>query len=901
MAMSLRIFMRRLRGIFRDHPLDEEIATHISLLAAEYERRGMSPEEARRAAMRQFGGVTQIREMYREQQRLPLLDALGHDLTFAWRQLRKSPIFAIAAVLTLALAIGANTAVFRAVDALMLRALPVRHAKDLVLLQPLDIGKPASFNYPAYREMAANRQVMQDMVAAGDVWPKQATLAGGAKIKLEHGRLVTGDYFRVLGVDAALGRMLTAEDDRPEAPGMAVLSYKLWDSQFGHSPEAIGKVVTIDSVAVTVVGVAPRRFLGERLLFVPDLWLPMNLHPRLTGTDWLKAGAGNFNFLDVMGTLRRGVSTMQAQAALDPLYRQVVARQSEEPREAGRDRLRLLPGSHGITLPEIQNGLVEPLRVLMWMVAAVLAIACCNLANLLLARGGARSHELGVRLALGAGRARLVRQLLTESMLLAGLGTVAGFALAQWGTRLLLAWADLEDVDMGPALDWHVLAFLAAVSVAASCLFAVTPALAGTRLDIRSALQANSRIATQGRPRQLLGKAFVVAQVSMCVMLLAGATLLARSLWNLERQDWGFRPEGLLIADLPMDMATALTPVGAKPFAALRQPLYERVNAIPGVVSAALSFGGPLGNSTWSSDISISGRPARASDYARVVRVSPRYFETMGIPIVAGRALGDEDHEKSPRVVVLSQTAARRIFDGADPVGRYLSMEANFNARDAVQVVGVAKDVRLASPREDPGVVVFAPLVQRLAEAEEQGQLFNSVVLRTGGDPAAVAETVRTAIQEVIHERPLGKIQPAAEILDDQLAEEQTMAALSAGLGALALAMAAVGLYGVISYTVTRRSQEMGIRLALGASGRQVTGLVMREVGRLLAVGVVTGVGTSLAAVRLVRALLYGITSWDIAWVLPAGVLLAGVAAAAGYLPARRAARLDPLEALRQE
>jgi putative ABC transport system permease protein len=301
-----------------------------------------------------------------------------------------------------------------------------------------------------------------------------------------------------------------------------------------------------------------------------------------------------------------------------------------------------------------------------------------------------------------------------------------------------------------------------------------------------------------------------------------------------------------------------------------------------------------LGSTSWSSEISISGRPARASDYARVVRVSPRYFETMGIPILAGRPLGEADREHSPKVAVLSQTAARRIFDGADPIGRYISFESNFKVSDAVLVVGVAHDVRLASPREDPGVVVFTPL-------EQQASAFNSLVLRTDGDPAALAETVRKAVQEVTHDRPLGSMQAATEILDDQLSEEQTIAALSAGLAALALVMASVGLYGVISYAVTGRTQEMGIRLALGASGGHVTGLVMREVGVLLLAGTVVGAGASVACLRLVRSLLYGITSWDFTWLVLAGLLLAVVAAAAGYLPARRAARLDPLKALRQE
>lgn len=887
--MRLRVWAMRLRGLFTKPHLDEEIDTHISLLAADFERRGMEPAEAHRQARRQIGGVTQVTETYRDQYRLPLFDTLANDFRYAWRQLRRSPIFASAAVLTLGLGIGANTAVFRGLDALLLRSLPVRHADELVQLRPLDLDKPGTFSYPVFRDIATSQQVVAPMFAAGDAWIQAAAVQGGGNIRLEHSRLVSGGYFRILGVDAVLGRTFSEEDDRPGAPGVAVLSFKIWQREFGLARDVVGKVLVLNSKPVTVIGVAPRSFLGERILLTPDAWIPMSMQPQLGGVNWL--GERGFNFVDVMGRRRPGVSIQRAQAVLDPQYRRLLER------ESGRDRLLVVSGRHGITLPEIQSTLIDPLRALMWMVAAVLAIACCNLANLLLARGAARTHEIGVRLALGAGRSRLVRQLLSESLLLSGLGTLLGVALAEWATRLLVAYATDDEFsrgNFGTWLDWHVLGFVGVVSVAATCLFGVAPALAGTRLDIRSALQTNWRTQSQGRPRQLLGKAFVIVQVALCLMLLAGAALLGRSLWNLQRQDLGYRPEGLIIADLPLDMTRDFGPERNKFFTGLRQPLFGKINAIPGVRSAALSDGGPFGHMSYSTELSLPGRPSRPSDHTREIRVSPRYFETMRIDLLAGRGILESDREKTPKVVVLSQTAARTFFNGADPIGHYISFELTFDQHKAWQVVGVAHDVRIESPRENFAAAVFVPI-------EQQSSPFHSVVVRTDRDPTAMAGTVRAALAELNRDLAVGDIRPVSEILDDQLAGEQTMAALAAGLGVLALVMASVGLYGVISYAVAGRTQEMGIRLALGASGGQLTGLVMREVGLLLAAGIVVGAGASAACTQVVRSMLFGITPRDAGWLVLAGLLLILVASTAGYLPARRAASLDPLEALRQE
>ncbi len=883
--MNLRVLASRIRGLFVRRELDEEIATHISLMAAEYERRGMSQKDALAAARRDFGGVTQMREAYRDQQRLPSFDSLFQDLSYALRQMRKSKVFSAAAVVTLALGIGANMAVFRALDAVLLRSLPVRHARDLVYLQPLDFGKPANFDYRVYQQLTGHQQVFSDMFAAGGIWPQDVLLPGGAKIKVEDVRVVTGGYFRILGVNAAIGRLLSEDDDRADAPAAAVLSYRLWERQFGAAPDAIGKLLKVDGVPVTIVGVAPREFLGERIFFEPDLWVPIRLQPSIVKQDWLRDVT--FNFLDVFAIRRPGVSMAQAQKAVEPLYVRI------QNHKEGEDRLLVVSGRHGILFKEVREQVVDPLRLLMWMVAAVLTIACCNLANLLLARGASRSHEVGVRLAMGAGRGRLVRQLLTESLLIAGLGTVLGFAVAEWGGRMLANWADLGDIKITMDLDWEVLAFVVGVSIAATCIFGMGPALAGTRIDIRSALQGSHRAPGGGQPRQYLGKAFVVAQVSICLMLLAGAALLARSLWNLQQQDWGFESEKLLIAQFPVDMPAFLDPTRLKAPETWQRQLIARLSAVPGVRSAALVSGGPLGSLSMAHGVAMPGRPAKVDEQAGVVTVSSRYFESMGIPIVSGRPINEADHAKAARVAVINQSAAHRYFGGADPIGRYICFD-EFDQSKAMQIVGVSRDVRFSNPRENAGPVIFVPLAQQPAQV-------NSLVLRTQGNPAAVADLVRAAVREVNPDMSLGSIRPASELIDEQLAGPESMAVLSAGFGLLALIMAAVGLYGVITYAVARRTQEIGIRIALGASGDQVKALVMRDVAVLVMAGLVTGAAASAACIRVVRSVLFGITARDGGWVLLAILVLAFVAAAAGYLPARRAARLDPMEALRQE
>jgi predicted permease len=879
---AARVFLSRLRAFFSRGPADEllaeEFENHIDLLASDYIRRGMTPAAARAEARRQMGGVTQIAEAARAQRGLPFLETLLHDLRYAVRQLLAHPGFTAVALLTLTLGIGANTAIFRVLDAVLLRSLPVRDPERLVLVQGYHNGHTLGFSNPVFQSMVQRQPAVEGLLAARDLQVKEVSAPGFPSMDGLSARLVSGGYFPTLGVQPRLGRLLMPEDDRPDAPAAVVISHGFWQRAFGTNPAALGQTLRINGTPATLVGVAAPGFFGERVGSAPDFWLPLALTARFSPN--YSNPAAHFD-LAVMARLRPGVSFLQAQAALEVLYIQLKDLNLQTP---GRNEfhLQLFPGAQG--LRTLQSQFATPLRVLMGIAALVLLIACSNLGNLLLARAAARTHEIGVRIALGAPRSRLIRQLITESLLLAAIGAAAGFAFAIWGARELVTLA-APSAGMRILLDsgWRILLFTASVAVLATALFGLVPALAATRLQVNAALQSTSR----NLSRHLASRIFVIAQVALSFLLVVAASLLCRTLWNIQHQDFGYRPGGVLMAQIPFEPSTRrLLPQA--------QAILDRLHAIPEVRSAAMCASGPLAGVRMVGPVGLPGQPASQAEDAIVASVTPDYFETMGIPLAAGRSIAALDSSSAPRVAVIGETAARHFFGGAPAVGRTLQMGPGVNGGYPVEVAGVAHDVRFADPRDPFGVVIYLPL------AQSPGPL-SSFVVRTAGDPALAAAALRQALREAAPTLTSVEIRPLTGILESGMRQERLMAALSAAFGILALVLASVGLYGVIAYGARRRTREIGIRLALGASRRQVTGLLLLEMSLLLTAGIAIGAAGALGLGRWVRSMLFGMTPHDPASLGVTTALLTAVAFAAAYLPARRAARLDPVSALRQE
>ena len=875
--------LARLRSIFRNSSrrLDEELQAHLDLLVEDHRKRGLSPAEALQAARRDLGGLTQIRELHREQRRVALLDTLAQDVRYAFRQLRSSPGFTAAAVLTLALGIGANTAIYRVLDAAVFRPLPVKDPQHLVQLQLWRDGKPARFNYPLFREMAGRQRVLEGVFAASGFPLHQAALHGAGPLKTVRGVLVSGDYFRVLGVPARIGRVFTEADDRAAAP-VAVISDAFWETEFQRSPEALGKPLEINKAVVTIVGIAPRGFVGETLGKAADAWLPMSLQPQVMATDWLNAPESNW--LSVIGRLAPGVSDRQAQSALEAVYRQTGG---GDARPAGRLQVQLQPAARGID--ELQS-FVHPLWLLMGIVGMVLLIACCNLANLLLGRAVARTHEIGVRLALGAGRARLVRQLLTESLVLAAAGSLLAVAVAWRASEALLVMASgAEQFQLSLDWGWRVTAFTAGIALGATILFGAAPAVIATRLDFHSALQGGRRGAAGSPSRHLAGRALIAAQISVSLLLLTGAALLVQSLWNLRHQDFGFQAGRVLTVNLPIEFNKTMMERNKR----VLPLLYDRLNALAAVRAAALSAFGPMAGIQHTVTISLPERPHRDTDYTRFVHITPHYFDTMGVRIVAGRGITADDRAGAPRVAVLSQTAARTLFGDANPLGQTVSTGRTFDVRNTLRVVGVAHDVRFL-PRDPYGALVYVPFTQEPAPATE-------ALVETAGDPAALAGAVRAAIREIDPGLPVGEIRSLAGQVDQNLSHEKMTAALSACFGLVALGLTCIGVYGVVSYSVKGRTHEIGVRIALGARRRQVALALVKGIAWPAGGSLLAGAAACLALQPAIRSQLFGIAPYDVSTLAGSAVLIVCIAGLAAYVPARRAAQLDPMQALREE
>jgi predicted permease len=837
-----------------------------------------------------------------------LEDEMFQDARYGLRMLLKTPGFTLAAALSLALGIGANTAIFSLIDVVLLKSLPVREPEKLVLLgKGIDVGATSNFpnkswdlfSYPFYREMRRRNEVFSDVGAIVSLqWSVHGAVntngASGEMARIDV-QIVSGSYFSTLGVNAGLGRVITDADDQVAgAHPVAVVSHAWWENQLGADPAAVGKTVTIDEVAYTIIGVAPKEFFGLTVGRAPDMWIPLSMEAQLPPGHWKGREDREWQSLHLIARLKNGVSAEQASAAVNLLFKQSL--QERAGAQASIERLQDIQRAYiGLTsagrgISTLRGEFSFSLQILMAVVGLVLLIACANVANLLLARAAARQKEFAVRLAVGAGRTRLIRQLLTESMLLAGLGAAAGIFLAWWGGRLLVLMASTgsEPLPLDVTPNARILGFTLLTSLLSALIFGTAPALRAARIEPNSSLKGGKG-PTQAASRSRFGKALVIAQVALSLLLLVGAGLFLRTLINLQNLPSGFDQQNVMLFYVD---ATTTGYKGAQ-LAALLREVEERVKATPGV--QAVSFSAYFFNQGAWTSAAFTRDQNPPEGQSRIVSnkfVGQDYFTTMGIPLLQGRMFGPQDTDKSQQVAVISETMARRLFPNSSPLGRRFGRSAENSER--FEIIGVVKDAKDMSLTEEWRSIVYYPYSQGR-------EPMSNLVVRYSGAPEAVAQQARQAIREVSRNLPIDGVVSLSEHISRSLAQQRLVARLASFFGLLALSLACVGLYGVLSYAVARRTNEIGIRMALGARRGDVIWLVSREALALVVAGVVTGLLASLAATRTASTLLYGLEPDDPPTIAAATLLLLAVAALAGYLPARRAARVDPMAALRDE
>ena len=836
------------------------------------------------------------------------------DLHYTGRALWKNPGFTAVTVLSLALGIGVNTAIFSLIDALLLKTLPVKDPGQLVMVSDPNSagvsvgtqnGERSLFTYEEFERMRDRNQVFTEMFAAESSADRDNVSINDGPLEELRTRLVSGDYFPTLGVEPLVGRTFTREDEKgPGSDPYAVISYAYWQKRFGLDAGVLGKTIQIHKIFLTIIGVMPPRFFGETVGESPDAWLPMMMEPLVKpGRDWLhddRSKTERVEWLLVAGRLKPGASAKQAESSLNVLFQQVIHETAgshlppDRLRQLADQKIKIQAGGRGAS--PLRDDFNEPLLVLMAVVALVLLIACANVANLLLARSAARQREIGIRLAIGATRGRLIGQLLTESFVLALLGGAFGVLLAFWASQLLLRMVASGNnpvpLDVHP--DLRMLAFTLGVSLVTGLVFGLAPAFRATRVDVGSTLKENSRGVTGSGARITMGKALVISQVAISLLLLIGAGLFLRTLQNLQRVDLGYPREKLLL--VRVDALGAGYESAQR--AAVFQTLLERFRSTPGVRAVTLSENGLFSGTESGDQISVEGyKPQKKSDdHARFDQIGPAYFSTLGVPILLGREIGPQDAGTAAPVCVINEAMSRFYFGTQNPIGKHITDEFP-DTRTTFQIVGVTKDDRDHQLRGDVPRRFYIPFFQGLGGIPAAGNF----EIRTFADPNSVIRMIRQQVEQVDRSLPILSASPLGELLDRRLTQERLLAQLCAFFGALALLLASVGLYGVLSYSIARRTNEIGIRMAVGAQSRTVLGMVMRETVVVVAVGIAIGVPVAFALTRLVSSKLYGLKATDPLTVTLASLVLAAVAMLAGYLPARRASRVDPLIALRYE
>jgi putative ABC transport system permease protein len=889
----------------RNEELDEEIKSHLRMAARERVERGETPEQAAAAARREFGNVGLVKEVTREMWGWVWVRQFAQDLRYGLRTMRRGPGFTAVAVITLALGIGVNTAIFQLIDAVRLRALPVHEPQQLTEVRIEDMkgarGNFASWHpslsNPIWEQVRDRQQAFSGVFAWGTA---DFNLGTGSEVRPARGLWVSGDFFNVLGVRPELGRVFNAADDRRGCgTAGAVISHQFWQREFGGDPSVVGKSLSLDDHPFEVVGVTPASFYGPEVGRAFDVAVPVCAEALTSGAESSRLDSGTDWWLIVMGRLKPGWTVEQATAQLNSISPGAfeATLSPKYPAESAQSyrnfKLAAFPAASGIS--QVRENYESPLWMLLGVAGLVLLVACANLANLLLARANAREREIAVRLALGASRARVVRQLLAESLLLAAVGSALGALLSGLLSDFLVSLLSTQQnqLFLDLSTDWPVLGFTAGMAILTCVLFGLTPALRASRVAPTEAMKASGRGLTAGRERFTLRRALVVAQVALSLMLVVGALLFSRSLGKLLAADVGFRQEGVLIAQV--DSTRLNLPNEGRP--SFKRELLERVKAVPGVESAAASNVVLLSGNVWGNDVWMDGADSSARKPVNLARVTPGFFETLDITLLAGRDFGDRDTSSSPQVAVVNEEFARQISGGANPVGGSFWVEARPGGvpETRYEIVGLVKSTKYSDVREDLQPVVYFPMSQ----ATRFGQ-YDQILISSDAPLAQLTDGVRRAVGELSPQSTI-QFQVLREQVLNSLVRDRLMATLSGLFGLLALVLACVGLYGLVSYGVASRTHEIGIRLALGAQPRDLRLMILRESLLLVGAGVAVGLPAALAAARLASAFLFGLSPADPVSLSLAVLSLLTAALAAGYVPARRATKISPLTALRYE
>jgi predicted permease len=912
MKLSARVrcwFRASLRRTRMEREMDNELHYHLERYTEDLIRQGVSPEDARRRARAEFGAIEARKEECREALGLRLLDELRADVRYAFRMMRKSPAFTAVAVISLALGIGANTAIFTLMEAALWKSIPIKSPEQLRLFSwvsgPEDImdgiwgsyGRTPNgghtstvFSNAVFQEMQRNNAVFDNLFAFKPVGRITAVIDG--QVELVGGELVSGGFYEGIGISTIAGRPIGVADDTRGAEGaVAVLSDSYWARRFARDASVIGKQIDLNQIPVTIIGVNPPDFKGMEQGETPDVFVPLSMQPLIVPNQYAKNGTllddpDNW-WLLIMGRLKRGLTELQAQAALDVVLEQAV--RASLPNKKNRDlpRLRLLTGARG--LDELREHYSKPLFVLISFVGLVLLAACANVANLLLARATARQREIGVRLALGAGRGRISRQMLAEGSLLALMGGATGLLFGYWarnGIPSLLS-TSWEPSPLQGQFDSQVLMISIGVTIITGVLFSLAPAWQANRVELNAALKDGVRT-TMSLPKLIVGNSLVVFQVCLSLLLLVGAGLFIRTLSNLRSATLGFRPERVLLftVDPPR------TRYAGDKRKALFKQLEEQIGAIPGVQSATLSEDALVANNSSTTTVAPTGRVPRKGEADRVWvnDVGDRFFETMGIPILYGRPLGQQDRANSPRVAVVNKQFVRDFFPkDPNPLGK------TFGNSDTYQIVGICGDAHYTRVREQVPPTFYRPYTQ---VHDLRGMTFE---VKTAASKGTIVRAISAVVRSIDKDLPIFDVRTQTEQIDATQSTERAFAALTLGFGLLALTLACIGIYGIMAYVVARRTGEIGIRMAMGAQNRQVLVMILRETVLLAGIGIVIGVFAAIGLTRYLENMLYGLKPFDPVTYSAAVLVMLAVALTAGWLPARRASRLDPMVALRHE